>query len=279
MRSWWTRSRRRWPDGDRTASRYRVKVNILLRLSFAALLLLWITPRSILCAMSVVEVLRAISQPFSALFLLEMYLVVVISCLHYIRLLASTPMVSPLQWAVRKGKVADVKVFLDAGVDPNVGGVLFGLIPLPWSFIGPFGKSPLCDAAENVEVGWRLVKALIDAGIDPNVGGGTGPFGLVWSSSPLMYAIDNGEFAVVKMLLDAGADPNVGYTFGPFGWIVSLSPLEEAKDDSAMVKVLIDAGADPNVGATFGPFRLFASGSPLRRAKERVGESRRKHQR
>ena len=203
-----------------------------------------------------------VSRPFVVLFLLEMYLVVVVICLHFTRVLTSAPTVSPLQWAVRKGKIASVKAFIGANVDPNAGGTFFGLISFPWSFVGPFGISPLCDAAKNGDgvVGRRLMKLLIDAGTDPNVGSTTGPLGLFFSASPLMYAIESGEVSAVRLLLDAGANPNVGYTFGPFGWITSLPPLAEVKGDREMAKALIDAGADPSVGITFGPFGLFSSG-------------------
>ena len=98
------------------------------------------------------------------------------------------------------------------------------------------------DAAHNGHA--DMVAALLKAGAKPNVGLTAGPFGVVSSRSPLLFAAHNGHADTVAAPLKAGADPNVGGTFGPIGWSMPSST------DAATQKMLEDAQTRHAAGRT-----------------------------
>jgi ankyrin repeat protein len=122
------------------------------------------------------------------------------------------------------------------------------------------------------------VVALLNAGADPDVAGLTvGPFGMLYSESPLEGASNGRHAKTAEALLKAGANPNAAaVTVGPFGLISSESSLFSATMAAElnppamghlyieMLTTLLNAGANPNAaGQTLGPFGVFLSGSPL----------------
>ncbi len=120
--------------------------------------------------------------------------------------------------AAGRGDLADVKLLLDAGVDPDVA-------------IDGDGTA-LIMAAKRGRM--DIARTLLDAGADPDVfspGDGTA----------LIMAARHGHGDVVSLLLDQGADVNTpGY--GDGNPLIAASGAREL----AIARTLVDAGADVN---------------------------------
>ena len=119
--------------------------------------------------------------------------------------------------AAMSNKIADVKVFLTKGVNPD--------------FQDSGGRTALSYAAAQ---GYPdIAKLLLDAGASPDVKDKSGNTSLHW-------AADGGHLDVLKMLLAARATVDAQNRQG-------LTPLMLAADRGRVniVRALLDAGADP----------------------------------
>jgi ankyrin repeat protein len=130
---------------------------------------------------------------------------------------------TPLQWAVYKGDVAEVRRLLDEGADPN----------LP----NEYGASPMSLAAEvaNTEILNRLLEAGADAD-SPNQDGQTA----------LMAVARTGDVAAAKALLEHGATVDARESFGGQTALMWAS----ARRHPEMIGLLLEHGASIDARST-----------------------------
>jgi len=166
---------------------------------------------------------------------------------------------------LRPEQIATIKAWLDQGAE------------WPDEFAGETPAAPADPRAV------RLVEALRSGNrasftrlaAEPNIGSLRGPGG----STPLMYAVLDGDAAAVRALLDGGADPNVRNDAGAVALMWATNDVEktrlllehgakvDAKSDDGrtalliaagqrgaapVVKLLLDRGADPSMKAPGG---------------------------
>jgi len=144
---------------------------------------------------------------------------------------------TPLQWAVYKGDVAEVKRLLRAGADVSVA--------------NNYGATPMSLAAEvgNAE----MLKVLLEVGANvesPNADGMTA----------LLAVARTGNVEAAKLLLDRGAAVDAKEKFGgqtPLMWA-------SARRHPEMMQLLIDKGADVNAASTDRDYQrhVTAEGRP-----------------
>jgi ankyrin repeat protein len=130
---------------------------------------------------------------------------------------------TPLQWAVYKGNVAEVRRLLDAGADPNLA--------------NEYGASPMSLAAEvaNTEILTRLLEAGADAD-SPNQDGQTA----------LMEVARTGNVAAANALLEHGATVDARESFGGQTALMWAS----ARRHPEMIELLLAHGASINARST-----------------------------
>lgn len=94
-----------------------------------------------------------------------------------------------------------------------------------------------------------------------------GPAGLLWTTTPIGSAANQGHADVIISLLRNWASPDIGSTVGPFGMLRSYTPLYMAANGGHIdaVSALLKGGALPDAGATSGAFKLD---TPLQIAKD-----------
>jgi len=97
-----------------------------------------------------------------------------------------------LFWAVVGGNAAEVKIQLEAGVDPNIRNYV--------------GETPLMLAAEKGHE--EVARALLAGGAKVN------DQEVYGRHTPLILATMEGHAALIRTLLEAGADPNLQNQFG-----------------------------------------------------------------
>jgi ankyrin repeat protein len=130
---------------------------------------------------------------------------------------------TPLQWAVYKGDVAEVRRLLDAGADPNLA--------------NEYGASPMSLAADvaNTEVLSRLLDAGADAD-SPNQDGQTA----------LMAVARTGNVAAAKVLLEHRATIDARESFGGQTALMWAS----ARRHPEMIELLLEHGASIDARST-----------------------------
>lgn len=139
--------------------------------------------------------------------------------------------------AARAGMAANVRHYLEQGVDPDA------------RVVGEedcTARTALVSAIEARR--GEVVLVLLDGGADPEARGSDG-------RSPLIAAVEGSDEAIVRDLIEAGASVNTGLP-GPYG--LFLHPLSSIRNVE-ILHVLLEAGADPNV-------RFADSETPLIRA-------------
>ena len=182
-----------------------------------------------------------------------------------------------LHKAVIGGTDHTVKSLLEQGADPDHGER--AAVPLVGHFLYDEAPLSLYKAATNGHT--ATVEAMLAAGARPDAGGTYGPFGSIFSATPLLTDAANGQTAivealnlnlaaaghrgqtaVVEALLAAGARADA-MTIGPFGSVMSGTPLHKAalNGRAAVVEALLAARARLGVGITVGAFTVS---TPLR---------------
>jgi ankyrin repeat protein len=139
---------------------------------------------------------------------------------------------------VVKGEIESVKLFIEAGMSPNV---------------MENGMTVLVEASRR---GYEdIALALIDAGADVN---SKDSFGV----SALMYSAISGSAKIMAKLIESGADVNTKDQAGRTALIEALTTENDLPID--IIYSLCDAGADVNVRFSEGltPLILAASGNP-----------------
>ena len=165
-----------------------------------------------------------------------------------------------------------VRLFLDAGMDPNTNSWFIG------SGGAGYGMTPLMAASMNGKTG--IVKILLDRGADVNAKN-------QWGETALIFAARGGHTELAKTLLDRGADINAQ------GWDLDKRKMDTAliaagraghaeivrllltkgaaaedqmwtgktalaiateKGHSHIVKILLEHGANPNIRECIGSF-------------------------
>lgn len=134
---------------------------------------------------------------------------------------------TPFQLALLRNSGELVRLFLQAGADPNQP-LLMGMLPL--------GLAASMNALQSVE-------ALLEAGADPNAVDETG-------ITALTTAVVNGRTELVMLLLAKGADPNAG-EIGPL--VMALQ-----RGDVALTELLLKAGGRPQEAG----LHYMAAGNP-----------------
>ncbi|HUO68102.1 MAG TPA: ankyrin repeat domain-containing protein [Gammaproteobacteria bacterium] len=144
---------------------------------------------------------------------------------------------TPLQWAVYKGDLAEVRRLLDAGADPNLA--------------NEYGASPMGLAADvaNTEILNRLLEAGADAD-SPNQDGQTA----------LMAVARSGNVAAAKALLEHGATVDARESFGGQTALMWAS----ARRHPEMIELLLDHGASIDARSTAREYQrhVTAEGRP-----------------
>jgi hypothetical protein len=123
---------------------------------------------------------------------------------------------SPLATAADKGDVAQIRLLLEQGNDPNHH-------YKDWT--------ALHEACQDGHA--EIARLLLDAGADLRI--------RTPQNTPLISATKGRHHEIVELLLEHGADPN---DFDPD--IRTALHVAVEKNDTYLVKLLIDAGADPN---------------------------------
>ena len=153
---------------------------------------------------------------------------------------------SPMFQATLTGNTAAIRMLLEAGT-PRTHAVS----------LGPQGSmasvSPLLMAASSGDV--ASVEALVEgvsgksatwAEVDPDRGLALGPWGCLWSDSPLFTAVIN--------IPVEGGEGGEGGKGGEGGAAKGTTEAEEAAEDGRLVvNRLLEAGASPNIGSRIGP--------------------------
>ena len=159
---------------------------------------------------------------------------------------------TPLLVAIQNDQVRVVKFLLDRGANPN-----------HWTELGDFGKNPCSYSSPLTAAVFKnnphMVEMLIAAGADVNQKvDDNGVRGLSSDQTPLLYAIQNGNFKIAWLLISAGA--NRAYVDE-----TGFTPLHCAvmKGNVALVKDIL---SDPDVDVNKFAFEL---GSPLEIAMQR----------
>lgn len=126
--------------------------------------------------------------------------------------------------SIDDGNTDIVKLFIEAGANPNTSDEEFGF-------------TALMNAAISNQV--DIVKLLLENGADVNAVKGGG-------YTALYVAVSNGRADIAKLLLDAGANVNIRYEEGQIE--VGYTPLMVAasKGDLPIVELLLQKGSDPN---------------------------------
>jgi len=140
--------------------------------------------------------------------------------------------------AVTKGELEVVKLFIEAGMSPNV------------------MENNMTGLVEASRRGYEeIALALIDAGADVN---SQDSYGV----SALMYAAISGSVEIMEKLIEDGADVNTKDQDGRTALIEVLATENDLPID--IIQSLCDAGADVNVRFSEGltPLLLAASGNP-----------------
>ena len=145
-------------------------------------------------------------------------------CRHYlVRLLSMNGKI--LIYLVRRGKLRQVRLLLEAGADPNVK--------------SKNGGTVLRTAVQNNHP--EMVRALLQAGADPNL--------KAWGemTTVLLEAVKGEKTEIVRALLQAGVDLE-GKNFGNEITISCFTALTWAAYEGRanMVGILLEAGADPD---------------------------------
>ncbi len=129
---------------------------------------------------------------------------------------------------VLNGDVAAVRLYLDAGIDPDVGD----------------GKTPpLQEAAVRGYV--EVVETLLAYGANPNAKNNNG-------ATPLQEAVVQKQTACVKALLKGGANPNLAYKGAGDTPLIRASNVGSPET----LLALLEGGADPNRGDSNGSTAL-----------------------
>lgn len=134
---------------------------------------------------------------------------------------------------VKKGDIAIIKLFIDAGADVN--------------YSRRYGETPLMIASEkgNIEV----TKLLLARGAEVN---SEGPLGI----TSLIFAIKNNHSEIVRLLLENGANPNKGYeefigddeTLGSNALESAVGKFAQGKGNINIIKLLLEKGATIDSG-------------------------------
>jgi serine/threonine-protein phosphatase 6 regulatory ankyrin repeat subunit B len=130
---------------------------------------------------------------------------------------------TPLQWAIYKGNVAEVRRLLDDGADPNIA--------------NEYGASPMSLAAEVANT--EILNLLLAAGADadsPNQDGQTA----------LMAVARTGNVAAAKALLEHGATVDARESFGGQTALMWAS----ARRHPEMIELLVAHGASIDARST-----------------------------
>lgn len=133
--------------------------------------------------------------------------------------------------AVATGNPAIVQSLVDAGADFNTKDVSGNTVVM----------NAVSYSVENLP---EIIRVLGKAGADMNSGSDY--------STPLFYAVEQGDGTLVDALLEAGADPNVKAGEGN-------APLLSAFSYPGIARRLIEAGADPNITNRWGDSALFTA--------------------
>ena len=155
---------------------------------------------------------------------------------------------TPLQWAVYKGDVAEVRRLLDDGADPNLA--------------NEYGASPMSLAAEVANT--EILNLLLASGADadsPNQDGQTA----------LMAVARTGNVAAAKALLEHGANPNARIrdntltrTIFTMQWFFEDGATAFVRaaqsSDTELMKLLLQYRADPFLATGNGDTALTAAG-------------------
>lgn len=164
---------------------------------------------------------------------------------------------------VAEGDVANVSLFLEAGIDPSVR--------------SSTNRTALWIATERRQA--DVLKVLLAGGVKPDE---TNAPRMDYGKSIVFEAVDTGEDAYVRLLVEAGADATAVNDYG-------VPPLAEAARTGRveMCKILLAAGADPNTAPggfplIYGPVNedqveavklLIASGAKLGEHKQALLEA------
>lgn len=149
---------------------------------------------------------------------------------------------TPLWWAARAGRLAEVEHLLVRGDDPNAADI--------------DGEGPLHAAARAGRV--AVLEALLLHGADPGLQARYG-------ATPLHVAIEAADIDTVRLLLSRGADANASDVFGS-------SPLHAAaaRGNPTLVALLLDFGADPGAVDDGGASPLQVAARAADTAEARV---------
>jgi uncharacterized protein len=126
---------------------------------------------------------------------------------------------------VNSGDIDSVKLFLEAGFDPN---------------LADSKGTPILSLAVRAQY-LDMAQLLLESGADVN------KISVDRGYSPLMDAVQKGDPAMVSLLLDRGAKTNLKSKDGQTALVVAAG-----RGDDILAKILIDHGADPTIGDNLG---------------------------